>query len=155
MLPVSSDQANNILIEKYCYQDDTLNCTVYGGLYQWGEALQYTNSAKPQGICPIGWHIPAIEEFQVLSAAVAGDGHALKAVGQGQGTNTSNFSGLLSGIRSTGVYYDYIHQAAKFWSSTEQTSENGQLMQLYWDIANIEVIAEGKTEGCSIRCIKD
>src|ERR1035437_1786144 len=32
---------NNGIIEKYCYNDDPANCTTYGGLYQWNEAMQY------------------------------------------------------------------------------------------------------------------
>ena len=53
----------------------THNCTTYGGLYQWAEAVQYkngaTNATSPspafsgnvQGICPTGWHIPTSAEF--------------------------------------------------------------------------------------------
>src|ERR1035438_4575700 len=37
----SNDQKNNGIIEKYCYNDDTANCTKYGGLYQWDEVMQY------------------------------------------------------------------------------------------------------------------
>ena len=34
-------QGDNSTVEKYCYNDDPLNCITYGGLYQWGEAMQY------------------------------------------------------------------------------------------------------------------
>ncbi len=98
-----TDQTDNATIEKYCYNDDPANCDIYGGLYQWDEAMQYSTSPGAQGICPTGWHISTLAEFQTLSSAVGGDGNALKAIGQGsgggEGTNTSGFSALLAGYR--------------------------------------------------------
>ncbi|MDR3668834.1 MAG: FISUMP domain-containing protein, partial [Ignavibacteriaceae bacterium] len=38
MINGSSEQTNNGIIEKYCYQNDPANCIKYGGLYQWNEA---------------------------------------------------------------------------------------------------------------------
>ena len=40
MVPVSSSQTNDSTFEKYCYNEDTANCNLYGGLYQWNEAMQ-------------------------------------------------------------------------------------------------------------------
>jgi hypothetical protein len=76
-------QTANDTIEKYCYNDDPLNCALYGGLYQWNEAMQWSTTPGTQGICPPGWHIPTYAEFQTLSSSVGGDGNALKAIGQG------------------------------------------------------------------------
>ena len=56
-----SNQTNNDTLEKYCYNDDTANCSIYGGLYQWNEAMQYVTTSGAQGICPTGWHIPTTE----------------------------------------------------------------------------------------------
>src|ERR1035437_2197706 len=58
---------NNGIIEKYCYNNDTTNCTTYGALYQWDEAMQYVTTSGAQGICPTGWHIPDSAEFTALS----------------------------------------------------------------------------------------
>jgi len=72
----SVDQTNNGTIEKYCYNDVPANCAIYGGLYQWAEAVAYTNGAtnttltNPQftgnvhGICPTSWHIPRYNSKQ-------------------------------------------------------------------------------------------
>lgn len=89
-----SCQVNNSAIEKYCYGDDSANCTTDGGLYEWAEALQLpydcnnstsvanedgtytltcptsgtkTISATQQGICPTGWHVPSFNEYQTLA----------------------------------------------------------------------------------------
>ena len=73
-------------------------------MYQWNEAMQYDTTQGVQGICPPGWHIPTMAEFETLSLTVGGDGNALKANGQGAGwgagTNTSGFSARLAGFRS-------------------------------------------------------
>lgn len=72
------EQTDNQTIEKYCYLDDSNNCSIYGGLYQWAEAVQYLNGANNfstlplpfsgnvRGICPKGWHIPNATEFCTL-----------------------------------------------------------------------------------------
>jgi uncharacterized protein (TIGR02145 family) len=45
-------------IEKYCYGGSEANCDLYGALYQWREAMQYSNTEGVRGICPEGFHIP-------------------------------------------------------------------------------------------------
>ena len=76
----TAEQNNNSQIEKYCYNDVESNCDIYGGLYQWAEAMQidytYYNTDYPtdytcdpcgssgrQGICPSGYHIPTDLEW--------------------------------------------------------------------------------------------
>jgi uncharacterized protein (TIGR02145 family) len=75
----ANDQTNNGILEKYCYNNDTANCSIYGGLYQWAEAVQYqngaTNTTSPnpaftgnlRGICPTGWHLPSDAEYCTLT----------------------------------------------------------------------------------------
>jgi uncharacterized protein (TIGR02145 family) len=113
MIDSLQNQSDNSTIEKYCYRNNPANCTTYGGLYQWAEAVQYkngaTNTTSPspaftgniQGICPTGWHIPTYAEFQTLATTVNNDGNTLKAIGQdGTSTNTSGFSALFAGYLS-------------------------------------------------------
>jgi len=76
----SANQNNDSQVEKYCYNDQDANCTTYGGLYQWAEAMQiaytYNSNDYPtdyncdpcgsggrQGICPGGYHIPTDLEW--------------------------------------------------------------------------------------------
>ena len=122
MILGSDTSKDNGIIEKYCYDDDTSNCNIYGGLYQWNEATQYTYVV--QGVCPSGWHIPTLVEFQTCSTAVGGDGNALKTIGQGMGdgagTNTSGFSILLAGCRNEFGLFINLGYDANIWSSTGQ-----------------------------------
>ena len=41
-------------IQKYCYSDNEANCTTYGGLYQWNQAMCGSTTEGAQGICPTG-----------------------------------------------------------------------------------------------------
>ncbi|OIO07020.1 hypothetical protein COX68_03355 [Candidatus Falkowbacteria bacterium CG_4_10_14_0_2_um_filter_41_15] len=50
----TSDQIDNSILEKYCFDDSEVNCTTDGGLYQWDEAMQYSVTEEAQGICPPG-----------------------------------------------------------------------------------------------------
>ncbi|WKZ24577.1 MAG: FISUMP domain-containing protein [Patescibacteria group bacterium] len=78
----SSNQSNDSVTEKFCYDNNPANCDVYGGLYQWTEAMNLSYSAcvvsdcsgqieeQHQGICPSGWHIPTDQEFVTLERSL-------------------------------------------------------------------------------------
>lgn len=158
MISGGNNQTQNGQIEKYCYNNSTTNCNIYGGLYQWGEAMQYSTTPGTQGICPPEWHIPTQEEFEVLESAVGNDGNALKEIGQGSGsgagTNTSGFSALLAGDRrSNGNFYD-LGAFGFFWSSTEE-SGSAYVMYLGFDYSEIYIDPGPEDRGFSVRCIMD
>ena len=169
MISGALEQTNNGLIEKYCYNNDTVNCTKYGGLYQWAEAVQYKNGAANtiytnppfsnyvQGMCPTGWHIPTQYEFEVLCAAVNDDGNKLKAIGQGSqsgiGTNTSGFSALMTGLRTNGTFIN--RSKTGFWSSMGYSFDGAYYRELDGSNHDIDLKDASKTEGASIRCIRD
>jgi len=50
----------------WCYDNDTLNCNIYGRLYRGSEAAK---------ACPKGWHLPSAQEWRSLLGYV-GEGHA-------------------------------------------------------------------------------
>jgi uncharacterized protein (TIGR02145 family) len=155
----SYPQTNNGIIEKYCYDNDSANCDIYGGLYEWTEAMQYSNTPGTRGICPPGWHIPTHEEMQTLRSAVGDNSNALKAVGQGTGsgagTNTSGFSALLAGFRSTNIFFSNLGFSVDFWSSTERNATDAYHLGLYYYGSNIDLNFNNKNFGFSVRCVKD
>ena len=160
MIQGGANPSANDIIEKYCFENSTANCTTYGGLYQWKEAMLYGTTEKAQGICPTGWHIPTRVEFETLKAKVTNDGNALKAVGQGTengaGTNTSGFAALLAGQRHyTSGNFDYFGSNTYFWSSTEKDSWNAYGMDLRTSDGNVGMGSGSKLYGFSIRCLKD
>ncbi|MDR3666696.1 MAG: FISUMP domain-containing protein, partial [Ignavibacteriaceae bacterium] len=159
MITAVKDQINNDTIEKFCYNNDSNNCSVYGGLYQWREAVQYTLKQSPRGICPIGWHIPLKAEFDTLISSVGGDGNALKQTGQGDGTNTSGFSGILSGYNAyTG--FGNLGTNANFWTCYSfYQPQSDPYDAMYLELWNNTDVISGRhynTDfGLSVRCLKD
>jgi uncharacterized protein (TIGR02145 family) len=149
LINVTLDQSNNSIIEKYCYNNDSIKCSIYGGLYQWDEAMQYTTGEAAKGICPIGWHIPTWNEFTILSTSISNNGYNLEEIGQGFGTNVSGFSALLAGTSYNGTF-NFFNSDAFFWSSKPS---------YYFElISNDPTILGGPTDkkvGGSIRCIND
>jgi uncharacterized protein (TIGR02145 family) len=156
---------DNDTIEKYCYGDDPANCARYGGLYQWTEAMQYATAPGGQGICPPGWHIPTLAEYDVLGQTVNHDGNALKAAGQGSGggagTNTSGFSAMLAGYRYY-LGYTTLLGTGYYWSSTESAAANANYLGLagynesIYLGSSIDGVREArKDEGFSLRCLQD
>lgn len=152
-------QSNNGVIEKYCYNNSSANCTAYGGLYQWNEAMQYSTAEGAQGICPAGWHIPTNSEYLALKTTVDGSANAIKEVGQGassgKGTNTSGFSALYAGYYN-GSAFSGIGASTYFWSSSEQSSSSARYMTPNYYSDYLDPYGyDSKTLVFSVRCLKD
>jgi len=151
--------SNNGVIEKHCYDDKTEHCDIFGGLYQWNEAMQYVTSEKTQGICPSGWHIPTLNEFQLLKNEVSDNGNTLKSIGQGVGdgvgTNISGFSLLLAGYLFANSYFSEINSHTIILSSTENNLISAYYMTLNSPSSDINFYFSNKTNGYSVRCVKD
>jgi uncharacterized protein (TIGR02145 family) len=177
----TQDQYNNSVLEKYCYNDQDGNCSMFGGLYQWGEMVQYLNGASNtttwnpppsgnvQGICPTGWHIPSDAEWSELVANIGGAslGGDLKStdLAYWQSPNTGatdwyGFSALGGGYRHYGGNFSAQYMDGIFWS-TLQSLVGGTYMaaysrDLHYNNSNITVNnLRYKTYGVSVRCLKD
>ncbi|MCH8317979.1 MAG: hypothetical protein IIA88_05705, partial [Bacteroidetes bacterium] len=114
-IPPAGDQTNNGIIEKYCHGGVNVtntegDCSTWGGLYQWAEAMQYTIIEGVQGICPVGWHIPTDWELKELEKALgmasadANNSGGFRGTDQGTQLKTggsSGFEALLAGYHYT------------------------------------------------------
>ena len=171
-----SNQTNNGTLEKYCYNNEPANCTTYGGLYQWAEAVQYQNGASNttspnpafsgnvRVICPTGWHLPSDAEWSSLETNLGGSsvaGGALKSTsGLWSSPNTgainrSGFSALPGGYRhANGSFYSIVFNPF-FWSSSEYGTPNAFFHSLYYNGSNIYQSFNNKNYGFSVRCTKD
>ena len=176
MINGSGNQTNNSTIEKYCYNNDSANCTTYGGLYQWAEAVQYQNGASNttspnpaftgnvRGICPTGWHLPSDAEWNSLETTLGGStvpGGALKSTSglwsspNTGATNSSGFSALPGGYRNTAGAFGNIGISTSFWSSSESSSTSALNRSLSYNHSNIDRSGNRKDYGFSARCTQD
>lgn len=159
MIPGSASPGNNETIEKHCYNDLPANCNIYGGLYQWSEAMAYNTTPGTKGICPEGWHIPTQENLQTLALTSNTYSNALKArgqgIGNGTGSNSLGFSAKLAGTRNGDGVFEEIGVTANFWSSTQEYISIANSMMLYYANSGIYFYQTNKSYSYSIRCIKD
>jgi uncharacterized protein (TIGR02145 family) len=88
-LNTTRDAAGNN-ITRYCYDNNTTNCDLYGGLYTWhtvmnGAGSSSNNPSGVQGICPTGWHVPSDAEWTQLVDYVVAQGFSNSNVTNGAG----------------------------------------------------------------------
>jgi uncharacterized protein (TIGR02145 family) len=166
-------QTNNGVIEKYCYENKEDSCTVYGGLYQWDEYMNYTpqSSSNPsgrQGICPSGWHIPSDAEWLQLVNFLGGNGVAggkMKEAGTSHwkspnygATNSSGFTALPAGTRDIDGTFDDKNLGAFLMSATEAEYTPPVSVWCQYLVYTVEYALRydfNKSYGMSGRCIKD
>jgi uncharacterized protein (TIGR02145 family) len=159
----SGDQTDNSVLEKYCYDNSDANCETYGGLYQWGEAVQYSSSEGVQGICPTGWHIPTdLDLYTLENEFASGSCDATRnevwdcspAGTELQSGGSSNFNAELGGYRDPGGTFSMKNSRAYFWHSGQ--SESSYIYR-YLDSAQTGVYRRLSSidYGFSIRCLKD
>ena len=169
------DQKDDSKIERYCYDNDTLNCRYYGGLYQWAEMMQLpfecnskscADSIKPnhQGICPNGWRLLTYNDFYIIVNS-NGNTHGVEGVrstfGFG-GYNTTGYSLVGAGARvlvgEVGDY-DSLNELTAWYYPTEITVKNivypnaGHTSSSDTHMYSRDIYNYTKLEGFSVRCV--
>jgi uncharacterized protein (TIGR02145 family) len=143
----------------YCnYNNELGNAATYGRIYNWYVVSESRN------ICPEGWHIPSEAEWNQMVNYLGGNVAAVNAIKQtgsaywgnnNPGTNSSGFSALPGGVRSSSGNFSELNNKAAWWVTCEICINNGKLT--YINSADNKVYNSGasKKSGCSIRLIKD
>jgi uncharacterized protein (TIGR02145 family) len=121
----------------FCYNDEESKCTKYGRLYPWAVAVGESEmacthslcslpSGNIQGVCPSGWHLPRMAEWDTLFTAIGGQliaGKALKSTSGWMdgvnGTDDFGFSALPGGFGDGFGKYDCEGECGEFHSSDE------------------------------------
>ncbi|NDF60065.1 MAG: hypothetical protein EB100_03205, partial [Crocinitomicaceae bacterium] len=112
-----------------------------------------------------GWHVPSNIEWFDLIYYLGGTqiaGGKMKEVGtlnwttpNANATNSSLFSALPSGSRSSFASFNSINSSASFWSSSEDGSLDAYYKFLGYNNGFLFENTTSKKSGISIRCIKD
>ena len=167
----------------WCYNNDPANCDTCGRLYTWAAAMDsvgtwstngmgcgYGKECSPiypvRGICPKGWHLPSLSEWDALITAVGDSstaGRVLKSWMRwysvfDKGTDVYGFSALPAGHMATGMgagvdFYSKSY-SVYFWSSTE-IDGYAYYMYLHYKYSHVNLGKLSKQDGHSVRCVKD
>ncbi|MBO7552061.1 MAG: hypothetical protein J6T62_11140 [Fibrobacter sp.] len=139
MVNGNRDQKNDEIIERYCYDNDTAYCDIYGGLYQWAEMMQFPSECNTkvcddliqpnhQGICPEGWRLLTYNDFYIIVNS-NGNKDGIKgtrsAFGFG-GNNDTGFSLVGAGAREDKGQFTRLKDGAYFYYPIEQENTNGE-----------------------------
>ena len=146
----------------YCWYDNNMNTysNVYGALYNF-------YAVETNKLCPVGWHVPSKNEWEILynyldSSEISSklkESDTSHWISPNEGaTNASGFTALPGGYRYG--YFDghfgNLGNHAAWWSNSSHTSTNAWSFQLnshpefigFW-------VADIKENGFSVRCLKD
>lgn len=155
----------------YCsYNNDDLNVSTYGLLYNWYAVDDSRNMA------PVGWHVPTDAELKEMEIYLGmgqsdadrtgfwrgtDEGLKLKETGTtywnspNNATNESGFSALSSGLRSySGTFYN-MGYTASYWSSTPSSSSRAWFRSLNNSLPGVFRYQRDKRNGYSVRCVKN
>ena len=142
-----------------CY---TGNCDASQNAIQYGQLYNFFAVADPRGLCPDGWHVPTDVEWVELIDSLGGAevaGEAMKApacMSAGwNGTNSSFFTGLPAGFRSSAGYFIYEGDYGYWWSSTPQGMNDAWRRSLSTSSTEVGLADADQNAGQSVRCIKD
>ena len=142
----------------WCYYDnDSSNGEKYGKLYNW-----YAVNDK-RGLAPAGYHIPTDKEWTVLTNYLGGveiAGAKMKSsqgwgVKDGNGTNSSGFSGLPGGNRYFNGTFINFGEYGYWWSSTEGSTYFAWNRLLDYGSGDVTRYYVAKERGFSVRCLRD
>jgi uncharacterized protein (TIGR02145 family) len=164
-LPEVSPSNEESQLEPYYYVYDyegtviedakaTYSYETYGVLYNWPAVMT-------EGICPSGWHVPSDEEFTQLTDFLGGEsvaGYAMKSTSgwdnNGHGSNSSGFTGLPGGFRSSGGFNLNGHDGL-WWSASESGSYSWGRLLLNGNDSVYRLNGHLRSDGFSARCVRD
>jgi uncharacterized protein (TIGR02145 family) len=137
------------------YNDDESNVATSGRLYNW-------YAVNTGLLCPTGWHVPLNTEFNALATELGGTsnaGDAMKSSSSDSpawnGTNTSGFSAVLTGVKQAGGLYDEESTSSYMWASDLHIGGSSQWTVLYTFHGTLVLTLGNKNYGLPVRCLQD
>ena len=163
----------------FCYKGVPANCAKYGRLYTWTAAMKLPKDFEEKtardsvrrihrGVCPLGWHIPSIYDFERLKAYLQDIDDAV-AVGTNlktrgvwietensmPGENGFGFNALPSGYLIPRAGYTGMDSSSGFWSSAEVDSSTVMFWSLRYDNDEFFRDSTAKSAAFPVRCLMD
>ena len=158
-----------------CYPDnDSTSCHTYGRHYTYAAAIDsvhYYDSTSAQcgyghsctfdaplrGVCPVGWHLPSIDEWDQLVGYIGGfdEGRKLAAISF-DGYDNYGFGAIAAGHWEGGNEFSGDAESyANFWSVSEASDTQAYYKYVYPSGSTVSTNDYPKTKGFNIRCVYD
>ncbi|MFN5317502.1 MAG: FISUMP domain-containing protein [Bacteroidia bacterium] len=139
------------------YENDSENELKYGKLYNWYAVTD------PRGLCPVGWHIPSYEDWNILKDSLGGAdvaGGKMKSISGWNShnifsNNESGFSGLPGGYRTNYGTFLVFGDYGLWWSTSEADGTNAWYRSLKYSNNSVSRTNYSKGNGLSVRCLRD
>lgn len=152
----------------YCWYDNNINYrNTYGALYNW-------HAVTTNNLCPAGWHLPSVEEWGGVVAFLGeNSGGAMKEGGtvhwnspNSGATNTSGFTGMAGGMRSSDGNFYGLGNYGHWWSCRyEELFFYDPAQAYHFSVSSVFELSFNSVTGglkevgysdCySVRCIRD
>lgn len=131
------------------YDDSETNKKLYGVLYNW-------YSVETNKLCPVGWHVPTVEDFAELNKVINCNGESGGCASLLPG-GSSKFNAQLGGFNDPNHYYganNYsgLGAGGHYWTASERDSMS---FVIYISSEHYRWGKDPKNVGNSVRCLKD
>ena len=142
----------------WCFDDDPINCSIYGRMYNWYSALD---------VCPVDWHLPSYDEWLEAFKLLGGlqkAGGAMKSLSplwndpNYGATNSSGFTGHPGGCRAISTGQFNMEGITGFWwsaSMSQSSANNAYVPALNVHTTQILETAGKLEDGLSVRCVRN
>lgn len=148
---------------------EDVNEEIYGRLYTWYSAVNIPEGsilAPPldddgfvRGICPAGWHIPAIPETNALAGHTTYELHSPDLWFIGAGANTTGFTLLPAGLfKASSGHFERLHMGERLWktnSGNTTSYEASAICTEYYCDTVITIVTANAADAYSVRCVKN
>ncbi len=156
----TSPQTNNCTWERFCLSTDNANCSLYGGMYQWDELMQYDGIDKGQGFCPPGWHVPNETEWDNMITFVSGGiGNGVAGSYMKDMNLPTSFRGFPAGIfylNDLQSFFNATLKATFYWTSTyDAATKKAVARGLNTKTPSVSRYESSKANAFPVRCVKD
>ncbi|MDA9756231.1 fibrobacter succinogenes major paralogous domain-containing protein [Flavobacteriales bacterium] len=143
-------------------------CNEYWALEEYGRLYNWYAVDDGRGLCPSGWGVPSIENWNTVTAFLGGEtdaGYTMKStfgwLENGHGTNASGFMALPGGYMdfdvwgSSTIFYD-AGMLGGWWSSTPNGGQQAWHTEIVHDSNGMSTFFyRNRNSGWSVRCVKD
>ncbi|MEM8938067.1 MAG: FISUMP domain-containing protein [Bacteroidota bacterium] len=138
-----AENLNYKVPDSYCYKNEPAYCDVYGRLYTFKAATE---------ACPDGWHVPTIDEWNLLFQTYGGikkAGDALQKAGE------SKLDLILGGFGDPGSVFKNIGISGNYWDAEKKSENTSGIVSVQKGSSEIYHSVIGDWHRNSCRCLKD